>query len=169
MRVVRLKGGDPYVLGRGSEEAAACRAAGVDVEVVPGVTSALAVPAAAGIPVTARGVTSRFTVVSGHDGPARLRLPRRARRDVALPHGRQPTAGDRRRAGGERPLRRRAGRSHRARHHPEQRVTVATLATIAELAAARGVASPAVIVVGEVAAPADPADRVERDRCRTTC
>ncbi len=68
-RVVRLKGGDPFVLGRGSEELAACRAAGVDVTVVPGITSALAVPAAAGIPVTARGITSRFTVVSGHDGP----------------------------------------------------------------------------------------------------
>ena len=68
-RVVRLKGGDPYVLGRGAEELSACVAAGVDVEVVPGVTSALAVPAAAGIPVTARGITSRFTVVSGHDGP----------------------------------------------------------------------------------------------------
>jgi uroporphyrin-III C-methyltransferase/precorrin-2 dehydrogenase/sirohydrochlorin ferrochelatase len=65
-RVVRLKGGDPFVFGRGGEEAAACIAAGVDVEVVPGVTSAVAVPAAAGIPVTHRGVAASFTVVSGH-------------------------------------------------------------------------------------------------------
>ncbi len=68
-RVVRLKGGDPFVLGRGGEEAAACRNAGIDVTVVPGITSAIAVPAAAGIPVTHRGLTSRFTVISGHDGP----------------------------------------------------------------------------------------------------
>lgn len=66
-RVVRLKGGDPYVLGRGGEEVAACRAAGIEVEVVPGVTSAIAVPAAVGIPVTHRGVARAFTVATGHD------------------------------------------------------------------------------------------------------
>ena len=66
-RVVRLKGGDPFVLGRGGEELAACRAAGVDVEVVPGVTSAIAVPAAAGIPVTHREVSRQVTIVSAHD------------------------------------------------------------------------------------------------------
>lgn len=65
--VVRLKGGDPFVFGRGSEEVAACRAAGIPVTVVPGVSSATAVPAAAGIPVTARGVSKAFTVISGHD------------------------------------------------------------------------------------------------------
>ncbi|GAA5168687.1 MULTISPECIES: uroporphyrinogen-III C-methyltransferase [Ornithinimicrobium] len=64
--VVRLKGGDPFVFGRGSEEVAACRAAGVDVHVIPGVTSAVAVPGAAGIPVTHRGLSRSFTVVSGH-------------------------------------------------------------------------------------------------------
>ena len=151
-RVVRLKGGDPYVLGRGSEEAAACRTAGVPVEVVPGVTSALAVPAAAGIPVTARGVTSRFTVISGHDGPLDFaslaaldgtllflmgvsRLPEIA--SELIGHGRQadePVAVIER------------GTT------PEQRVTVATLSTIADVAIARGVQSPAVIVVGDVAA-----------------
>ncbi|HEX5016791.1 MAG TPA: uroporphyrinogen-III C-methyltransferase [Actinomycetes bacterium] len=150
--VVRLKGGDPYVLGRGSEEAAACREAGVPVEVVPGVTSALAVPAAAGIPVTARGVTSRFTVVSGHDGPLDFaslaalegtllflmgvsRLPEIARELIR--HGRngdEPVAVIER---GTTPL---------------QRVTVATLGTIADACATRGVQSPAVIVVGDVAA-----------------
>ena len=151
-RVVRLKGGDPYVLGRGSEEAQACRAAGVPVEVVPGVTSALAVPAAAGIPVTARGVTSRFTVVSGHDGPLDFaglaaldgtlvflmgvgRLAEIA--DSLVAHGRdrgEPVAVIER------------GKT------PEQRVTRATLATIAARASQRGVQSPAVIVVGHVAA-----------------
>ncbi|WP_029929886.1 uroporphyrinogen-III C-methyltransferase [Nocardia otitidiscaviarum] len=67
--VVRLKGGDPYVFGRGFEELEACAAAGVPVTVVPGVTSAISVPALAGIPVTHRGVTHEFVVVSGHVAP----------------------------------------------------------------------------------------------------
>ncbi|MGW0217395.1 uroporphyrinogen-III C-methyltransferase [Micromonospora chokoriensis] len=73
--VVRLKGGDPYVFGRGGEELLACAEAGVPVTVVPGVTSSIAAPAAAGIPVTHRGVSHEFTVVSGHlapDAPASL-------------------------------------------------------------------------------------------------
>jgi uroporphyrin-III C-methyltransferase len=64
--VVRLKGGDPFVYGRGGEEALALTEAGIDVEVVPGVSSLAAVPAAAGIPVTHRGVSDTVTVVSGH-------------------------------------------------------------------------------------------------------
>ncbi|MCU1640078.1 MAG: cysG [Nocardia sp.] len=67
--VVRLKGGDPYVFGRGYEELEACVEAGVPVTVVPGVTSAISVPALAGIPVTHRGVTHEFVVVSGHVAP----------------------------------------------------------------------------------------------------
>ncbi|MFG1803101.1 uroporphyrinogen-III C-methyltransferase [Micromonospora carbonacea] len=73
--VVRLKGGDPYVFGRGGEELLACAAAGVPVTVVPGVTSSIAAPAAAGVPVTHRAVAHEFTVVSGHvapDSPASL-------------------------------------------------------------------------------------------------
>ncbi|HEY0508048.1 MAG TPA: uroporphyrinogen-III C-methyltransferase [Blastococcus sp.] len=68
-RVVRLKGGDPFVFGRGMEELEACAAAGVPVEVVPGVTSAIGVPGLAGIPVTHRGLTHEFVVVSGHLPP----------------------------------------------------------------------------------------------------
>ena len=66
-RVTRLKGGDPFVFGRGSEEAQACRAAGVSYTVVPGVTSAIAAPAYAGIPVTHRGLASNFLVLTGSD------------------------------------------------------------------------------------------------------
>ena len=71
-RVVRLKGGDPFVFGRGGEEAEALRRAGVAVEVVPGVSSAFAAPAAAGIPVTHRTVSTSVTVVTGHAGDPSL-------------------------------------------------------------------------------------------------
>lgn len=70
-QVVRLKGGDPFVLARGGEEAAALAAAGVAFEVVPGITSAVAVPAYAGIPVTMRYSSTSFTVVTGHEDPAK--------------------------------------------------------------------------------------------------
>jgi uroporphyrin-III C-methyltransferase/precorrin-2 dehydrogenase/sirohydrochlorin ferrochelatase len=66
-RVVRLKGGDPFVFGRGGEEVLALQRAGVTHEVVPGISSAIAAPAAAGIPVTHRGISTAFVVVSGHD------------------------------------------------------------------------------------------------------
>ena len=146
--VVRLKGGDPYVLGRGGEEREACEAAGLPVEVVPGVTSAVSVPAAAGIPVTHRGVARGFTVVTGHEDIPSL-----------------PTGGDHTLVllMGVTQLARTAqllvaqGRSEdcpvaivERGFAPTQRTTVGTLATIGALAHARAVESPAVIVVGDV-------------------
>lgn len=148
--VVRLKGGDPYVFGRGGEELAHCRAAGVQVEVVPGVTSAFAAPAAAGIPVTHRGLSRQVTVVSGHedsDWPALAALdgtlvflmgvaalPRIAH--GLITHGLDP---DTPAAVVERGCR------------ADQRTTRAPLRSIAEVAAQRQVAAPAVVVVGAVA------------------
>lgn len=68
--VVRLKGGDPFVFGRGGEEALACFKAGIPFEVVPGVSSAFSVPAYAGIPVTHRGITTTLTIITAHEDPA---------------------------------------------------------------------------------------------------
>jgi uroporphyrinogen III methyltransferase/synthase len=75
--VVRLKGGDPFVFGRGSEEALVCAEAGIPFEVVPGVSSAFAVPAYAGIPLTHRQVSSAFTVITGHEDPTQADAPNR--------------------------------------------------------------------------------------------
>ncbi|MDJ0322228.1 uroporphyrinogen-III C-methyltransferase [Cryobacterium sp. PH31-AA6] len=147
-RVVRLKGGDPYVLGRGGEEAAYCRSRGVEVEVVPGVTSAISVPAAAGIPVTHRGVAAGFTVVTGHE---QLReLPGGRDHTVILLMGVSALAGSAEvlatgARGEDCPV-----AIIEDGYGPDQRVTIGTLATITALAVSRGVASPAVIVVGDV-------------------
>lgn len=146
--VVRLKGGDPYVLGRGGEERLACEAAGVRVEVVPGITSAVSVPAAAGIPVTHRGVARGFTVMTGHE-----EIP-------ALPGGTDHTVVLLMGVAGLRETAELLVRHGRPADCPvgivesgwtsEQRVTVGTLADIADRAEAVGVASPAVVVVGDV-------------------
>jgi uroporphyrinogen III methyltransferase/synthase len=69
--VVRIKGGDPYVFGRGGEEAIACRNAGIPVEVVSGVSSAVAAPAAAGVPVTHRGIATGVAFITGHEDPTK--------------------------------------------------------------------------------------------------
>lgn len=146
--VVRLKGGDPYVLGRGGEERAACEAAGVRVEVVPGITSAVSVPAAAGIPVTHRGLARGFTVVTGHE-----ELP-------GLPTGTDHTLVVLMGIAGLRETATRlisAGRPAscpvgivESGWTPDQRVTLGTLADIADRAEQVGVTSPAVVVVGDV-------------------
>jgi uroporphyrin-III C-methyltransferase/precorrin-2 dehydrogenase/sirohydrochlorin ferrochelatase len=146
--VVRLKGGDPYVFGRGGEELIACQEAGIPVEVVPGVTSAIAVAAAAGIPVTHRGVARGFTVLTGHTTLAAL--PRERSHTLVLLMG----------AGRLRPL---ATELVEAGHDPEtpvavvengysedQRVTVGTLETIADRAEAVDAQPPAVTIIGDV-------------------
>ena len=155
LRVVRLKGGDPYVLGRGGEEALACVAAGVPVEVVPGVTSAIAVPALAGIPVTHRGLARGFTVVSVHDTDVAWDALARVDGTLVLLMGvgrlAEATAGlvD---AGlaTDTPVAVIENGST-----PQQRTTVATLASIAEEAERRAVRSPAVVVIGDVVRLAD--------------
>ena len=115
LTVVRFKGGDPYVFGRGGEEVHACRAAGVEVSVVPGITSAFSVPALAGIPVTQRGVATSVHVSSGHVGCG-CRVGRRARcrGDRRLPDGGVGAAGHLRRGARGRGGRRPAGRDDRA-------------------------------------------------------
>ncbi len=147
-RVVRLKGGDPYVLGRGGEEAEFCRQHGVEVEVVPGVTSAVSVPAAAGIPVTHRGLAKGFSVVTGHEELAEV--PARADHTVILLMGvgqLRESAASLERAG--LPAATPVGIVENG-YLPNQRVTIGTLGTIADQAEAAGVANPAVIVIGDV-------------------
>jgi len=146
--VVRLKGGDPYVLGRGGEEAEFCRQNGVEVEVVSGVTSAISVPAAAGIPVTHRGLAKGFSVVTGHEELSEV--PARPDHTVVLLMGvaqlRDSAAAL---AGSGLPLDTPVGIVENG-YLPEQRVTIGTLGTIADQAEAVGVANPAVIVIGDV-------------------
>jgi uroporphyrin-III C-methyltransferase / precorrin-2 dehydrogenase / sirohydrochlorin ferrochelatase len=154
--VVRLKGGDPYVFGRGMEEAEALAAAGIPVTVVPGVTSAISVPAVAGIPVTHRGVAHEFTVVSGHVAPgdprslvdwralAGLRgtlvllmaVERMAAiADTLIRHGRAPGT---------------PAAVVQEGTTAAQRRLDATLGTVAERIAQENVRPPAVVVIGEV-------------------
>jgi uroporphyrin-III C-methyltransferase/precorrin-2 dehydrogenase/sirohydrochlorin ferrochelatase len=155
-RVVRLKGGDPYVFGRGGEEALACAAAGVPVTVVPGVTSSIAAPAAAGVPVTHRGVAHEFTVVSGHlppdhedslvDWSALARL--RGTLVVLMGLNNLPAITAALRAYGRSPQTPAAVVQEGTTGG--QRVVRSTLAAVAADALAAGVRPPAVVVFGDV-------------------
>lgn len=157
--VVRLKGGDPFVFGRGSEEAAACRAAGIPVYVVPGVSSAIAAPAAAGIPVTARGLARSFAVVTAHQAGPSDEVPDvqalAAVDTLVVLMGRAAL-------GGVTAQLIAAGRDPdtpaaciQSASTPEQRITRGTLATIAAAADRDGLRAPVVTVIGAVAALAD--------------
>jgi uroporphyrin-III C-methyltransferase/precorrin-2 dehydrogenase/sirohydrochlorin ferrochelatase len=148
-RVARLKGGDPFVLGRGSEEVLACVEAGVSVEVIPGISSSIAAPAAAGIPVTHRGLSTGFVVISGHmvDDLSAVAatgltvvvlmgvatLPRLVEEFVAA--GREESTP--------------AAVIHRA-FDPRQRVVISTLADIQQHVVATGITNPSVVVIGDV-------------------
>ncbi len=154
--VVRLKGGDPFILGRGSEEVDACVAAGVAVEVVPGVSSVTSAPALAGVPLTRRGTAQQFTVVSGHvppgdprstvdwaavaagDGTVVLLMAVANLRPIAaalIDGGREPQT---------------PGVIVTDASLPSQRVVHATLADIADVAEREAILPPAVVVVGAV-------------------
>lgn len=156
LTVVRLKGGDPFVFGRGGEEVLACAAAGVAVEVVPGVTSAIAAPAAAGIPLTHRDVARSFAVITAStahgDGTPDLG-PVSAAVDtlvLLMAAGRLPLiCADLIAAG--RPATEPAALIMWATR-PEERAVVGTLEDLPALAAAAGMGPPATLVVGEVAA-----------------
>ena len=160
--VVRFKGGDNFVFGRGYEEVIACREAGVPVTVVPGLTSPVAVPGIAGIPVTHRGVAHEFTVISGHippghrdsltDWAAVARLSGTVVLMMAVENARAIAAAL---LDGGRP----AGTPVAVvcdGTMPTQRTVLATLGTLAERLAEEAVKPPAIIVIGEVVRVAHP-------------
>ena len=159
--VVRLKGGDPFIFGRGGEEALALKAAGVPFEVVPGISSAIAAPAYAGIPVTHRRVATSFAVVAGHEDPCKFRrggqgsslnwsalatavdtlvilmgVGRTERIvDELIKHGRSPDT---------------PAAAIRYGTTAQQETVTATLGTLPEAVRTVGLRAPAAIVVGEV-------------------
>lgn len=156
--VVRCKGGDPFVLARGSEEAQACAAAGVPFEVVSGITSGVAAPAYAGIPATHRGLAPGFAVVTGHEDPTKGEPDVDYAALATFPGtlllymgvGRVRAIADALIAGGRRPDE--AVALVRWGTTPRQEALTATLATVADEVERSGFAAPAVIVVGDVAA-----------------
>lgn len=156
-RVVRLKGGDPYVFGRGGEETLACAEAGVPIRVVPGVTSAVAGPSLAGVPVTHRTLSQGFTVVSGHVPPGDPRSTldwaalARVQTTLVILMGVKHLAAitdalDLGGLPGGTPAVVVAGA-----YRPDMVVVRGTVATIAADAEARGVRPPAITVIGDVA------------------
>jgi uroporphyrinogen III methyltransferase / synthase len=154
-KVVRLKGGDPFIFGRGAEEVDALVAAGVDYEVVPGVSTLTAVPGLAGIPLTARGVASQLTVLTGTSGDGGdLDYERLAGTPgtlvIFMGLGRLETIADNLILAGRRVDEPAAAVSRLSLPDAERRI--ATLGTIAGVA--RDLASPAVVVIGDVVARA---------------
>jgi uroporphyrinogen III methyltransferase/synthase len=156
--VVRLKGGDPFVFGRGGEEALALKAAGIPFEEVPGISSSIAIPAAAGIPVTHRGASQSFHVITAHTADTPDGLPAFLD-DLAHLQGtlvflmglaQLPAIAKRLTAAGMSPDTPAAVVS--GGNSPNPATERATLATIADRVREEGVRSPAVIVVGNVAA-----------------
>ncbi|GAC1607809.1 MAG: hypothetical protein NVS3B26_02300 [Mycobacteriales bacterium] len=155
-RVVRLKGGDPFVFGRGSEEAAALVCAGIAYEVVPGISSAIAAPAYAGIPVTARGTTQDVCVVTGHldpeDPASQVRWSALANGPgtlvILMGHDRLPLICSALIRHG------RAAQTSAACVErgttPQQRVVVSTLEHLAADVLTAGLAAPVVTVIGNV-------------------
>ncbi|RHW25593.1 uroporphyrinogen-III C-methyltransferase [Nocardioides immobilis] len=161
-RVVRFKGGDNFVFGRGYEEIIACREAGVPVTVIPGLTSPVAVPAIAGIPVTHRGVTHEFTIVSGHLPPGHpeslvdyAALARMTGTVILMMAVQNASAiADALVAGGRKPGTPVAVVCDGTM--PTQRTVLATLATLGPCLADEQVQPPAIIVIGEVVRVAFP-------------
>jgi len=153
-RVVRLKGGDPFVFGRGGEEALACRAAGIAFTVIPGVTSAVAVPAYAGIPVTHRGLAANFAVVTGSEaGDPTLDWGALAAIDtlvVLMGASALAEVAEKLIAAGKSPNTPAASISQGTL--PSQRAATATLSTIAATVREQGLPTPLITVIGEVAA-----------------
>ncbi|MCW4464663.1 uroporphyrinogen-III C-methyltransferase [Glutamicibacter sp. MNS18] len=146
--VVRLKGGDPFVLGRGGEEVAYAAAHGITARVIPGITSAVSVPAAAGIPVTHRGLATGFTVVTGHQDLAQL--PLRADHTLVILMGvahLAATVGSLTGRGmpGNTPI-----AIIERGYSQTQRTTIGTLEEIVVRARKAAVTNPAVIVIGDV-------------------
>jgi uroporphyrinogen III methyltransferase/synthase len=154
--VVRLKGGDPFVFGRGGEEAQALQKEGIPFEIVPGITSAIAVPAYAGIPVTHRDFTSTFTVITGHEDPNKVESSINWDRLAADPGtliflmgvNNLPQIVDKLINAGKDGGTPTALVSRGTR--PEQKVVSGELATIVEEVKKNNLTSPAVIIVGEV-------------------
>ena len=157
--VVRLKGGDPFIFGRGGEEATALRAAGIDVEVVNGITSGLAAATAIGVPLTHRAYNGGVAFVTGHgaDGaaaPTDWHALAKSGLTLVIYMGVAHAASVRAHLldAGMSPAKPVAVVSHATR--PEQRAIVSTVATFVESAETAGITSPAIIVVGDVAAHA---------------
>lgn len=154
--VVRLKGGDPFVFGRGSEEAMACARAGVPFTVIPGISSAIAAPAYAGIPVTHRGVAASFMVITGSEsGPGEpgatvdwKAAAGTGTLSILMGGSTLGEAMSRLMASGKEPSTPAA--CVRWGTRPDQQVVKGTVATIAALAASAGLSSPLVTVVGPV-------------------